>query len=218
MSKIVGLSIETSGTVGSVALGDVDPPRILRFTQGLAQGKQLLPCIERLLGEAKIKKPDFLAVGVGPGSYTGLRISVTVARTLAWTWEVPLLGIGSLTALAAQAGRQRRLVVPLIDAKQGEIYAASYRWQDGVPRQVHEPIIAAPEELRTEFGNDCFFLGDGCARMGCVPGIDGLVPDAVGVLKLARQRFLGGERDRIQTVLPLYVRASEAERRLELKS
>lgn len=218
MSKIVGLAIETSGNVGSVALGDVDPPRVLRFTQGLAQGKQLLPCVEKLLHEAKRKKPDFLAVGIGPGSYTGLRISVTVARTLAWTWEVPLLGIGSLTALAVQAGRNGRLVVPVLDAKQGELYAAAYQWQDGVPRPVHEPILGAPEEIRNEFPSDAFYVGDGCARMGVAPGIDGLVPDAVGVLRLARQRFLGGERDRIQTVLPLYIRASEAERRLEAMS
>jgi len=214
----VGLAIETSGNIGTVALDDVDPPRVLTFTEGLAHGKSLLPSIDQLLKAADLRKPDFVAVGIGPGSYTGLRIGVTVARTLGWTWECPLLAIPSLTALAVEAGRQRKPVVTVVDARQGEVYASVFQWEDGLPRVVDGPHIGPPEELRAELPSHGLYVGDGCARMRIAPAIEGLHARATGVLKLARDRYLRGDRDRIQTVLPLYLRASEAERRLEARS
>ena len=109
-TSTVGLAIDTSSSVGSVSLDDIDPPRQKRFSEGLEHGKALLPSVEELLAQAGLRKPSFLSVGLGPGSYTGLRIGVTVARTLAWTWEVPLLGICSLTSIAYGAGPRRSLV------------------------------------------------------------------------------------------------------------
>ena len=135
----IGLALETSGDVGTVALDDQDPPSVLRFTEGMAHGKLLLPSVENLLKQAGLRRPDYVAVGIGPGSYTGLRIGVTVARTLAWTWECPLLGIGSLTALALEAGWQARPVVTLVDAKQGEVYAAAYG-EAGSPQEAGESV------------------------------------------------------------------------------
>jgi tRNA threonylcarbamoyladenosine biosynthesis protein TsaB len=214
----VGLAIETSSDVGTVALDDQDPPRVVRFTEGLSHGKLLLPSIESLLKSAGLRRPDYVAVGIGPGSYTGLRIGVTVARTLAWTWEVPLLGIHSLTALALEAGWQARPVVTLVDAKQGEVYAAVYRWQGGLPRVVQGPVIGAPDELRSDLPAEAAWIGDGCRLMGVTPIVPDAHVQASGALKLARERFLRGERDRIPTVLPLYLRPSEAERRLEARS
>jgi len=213
----VGLALDTSGDVGTVALDDQDPPRVLRFTEGMAHGKLLLPSVESLLQTAGLRRPDYVAVGIGPGSYTGLRIGVTVARTLAWTWEVPLLGINSLTALALEAGWQARPVVTLVDARQGEVYAAVYRWQGGLPRLVHGPVIGAPGEIRPDLPREAAWVGDGCAIMEVAPTIEGAHSSAVGIVKLARERFLRGERDRIPTVLPMYLRPSEAERKLEAR-
>ncbi len=214
----VGLSIDTSGSVGSVAVDDLEPVRAKRFSEGLVHGKALLPSVELILKEARLKKPDYIAVGLGPGSYTGLRIGVTVARTLAWTWEVPLLGICSMTGVAYGAGPRRCPVAIVLDAHQKEVYWACYRWEDGLPRLIAGPSIDLPEDARTELPKDAFFVGDGCAKLGVAPGIDALVPQASWVLKLARIRFLRGERDRIQTVLPMYLRVSEAERKLEARS
>lgn len=214
----VGLAIETSSDVGTVALDDQDPPRTIRFTEGLSHGKLLLPSIESLLKLAGLRRPDYVAVGIGPGSYTGLRIGVTVARTLAWTWEVPLLGIGSMSALALDSGWQARPVVTLVDAKQGEVYAAVHRWQGGLPRVVQGPVIGIPDEVRPELPKEAVFLGDGCRMVGVTPIVPDAAPQASAILKLARERFLRGERDRIPTVLPTYLRPSEAERRLEARS
>ena len=214
----VGLALETSGDVGTVALDAQDPPSVLRFTEGMAHGKLLLPSVEDLLKQAGLRRPDYVAVGIGPGSYTGLRIGVTVARTLAWTWECPLLGIGSLTALALEAGWQARPVVTLVDAKQGEVYAAAYRWQGGLPRMIHGPVIGAPDELRPDLPSEAVWVGDGCRMFGVNPIVPDLHATAAGILRLARERFLRGERDRIPTVLPMYLRPSEAERRLEART
>jgi len=214
----VGLALETSGDVGTVALDDQDPPRVVRFTEGLAHGKLLLPSVENLLKQAGLRRPDYVAVGIGPGSYTGLRIGVTVARTLAWTWECPLLGIGSLTALALEAGWQARPVVTLVDAKQGEVYAAAYRWQGGLPRLIHGPVIGAPDVVRPDLPHEAVWVGDGCEMLGVTPVIADLHATATSIVRLARERFLRGERDRIPTVLPNYLRPSEAERRLEARS
>ncbi len=219
MARIaVGLALDTSGDVGTVALDDQDPPRTLRFTEGLSHGKLLLPSVESLLKQAGLRRPDFVAVGIGPGSYTGLRIGVTVARTLAWTWETPLLGICSLTALAHGAGWQARPVVTLLDAKQGEVYAAVYRWQGGLPRVVQGPIIGIPDEIRPDLPQEAAYVGDGCRLLGVAPIVESAHSEASSILKLARERFLRGERDRIPTVLPMYLRPSEAERRLEVRS
>jgi len=219
LSRIaVGLALETSSDVGTVALDDQDPPRVLRFTEGMAHGKLLLPSVENLLKQAGLRRPDYVAVGIGPGSYTGLRIGVTVARTLAWTWECPLLGIGSLTALALEAGWQARPVVTLVDAKQGEVYAAIYRWQGGLPRVIHGPVIGAPDEIRPDLPEEAVWVGDGCRLLEITPTVPDLRPGASSLLRLARERFLRGERDRIPTVLPMYLRPSEAERRLEARS
>lgn len=211
----VGIAIETSGREGSVALGLPESSPCVRFTEGLAHGKLLLPSIEQLLEDAGLRAPDFVAVGVGPGSYTGLRIGVTVARTLAWTWECPLLGISSLSALAHGAGPQDRPVATLLDAHQGEFYAATFRWSEGVPQPDLEAQVLSAEDVRMEIPRTCFFLGDGCARLGIPPDSPLETPDALSILALARQRYLAGERDRIQTVLPQYLKVSAAERRME---
>ena len=213
--NLVGLAIETSGNIGSVALGGTEPAQVIRFTEGLAHGKLLLPSMEKLLKDAGLKAPDFVAVGVGPGSYTGLRIGVTVARTMAWTWECPLLGISSLSSIAAQVEEPRRPIVTLVDARQGDVYAAVYHQSDGVPQVVLEPFVGKTDEVKAEIPRVATFVGDGCARLGLQPTVEGLVPDALSVLNLARQRYMTGERDRIQTVLPQYLKRSEAERRLE---
>ncbi len=214
----IGLGLDTSGDVGTVALDDQSPPRVARFTEGMAHGKLLLPSVEELLKQAGLRRPDYVAVGIGPGSYTGLRIGVTVARTLAWTWEVPLLGISSLSALALNAGWQARPLVTLVDAKQGEVYAAVYRWQGGLPRLVQAPVIGPPDVIRADLPKDAAWVGDGCRLLDVEPTVADVYADATGVVRLARERFLRGERDRIPTVLPMYLRASEAERRLEARS
>jgi len=95
---------------------------------------RVMPAIEKLLFDCEMKPADLdkVIVAKGPGSYTGVRIGVTIAKTLAWTLSIPLAGVSSLEILAAGAGRYfNGCVSPLFDARRGQIYTGLYQYQNG---------------------------------------------------------------------------------------
>ena len=89
----------------------------------------VMPAIEDIIKKAGLSPSDIdaIAVSQGPGSYTGVRIGVTVAKTLAWTLQKPLVGVSSLKVLAANAALYDGLICPLFDARRGNVYTAVYR-------------------------------------------------------------------------------------------
>lgn len=94
---------------------------------------QLMPVIDEILKKAKIKltELDRIAVAKGPGSYTGLRIAITVAKSLAWAQEIDLVAISSLKGLAANSlAGKNQLIVPLFDARRENIYTGLYQWNE----------------------------------------------------------------------------------------
>ena len=105
---------------------------------------RVMPAIEKLMADCEMKPSDLekIVVAKGPGSYTGVRIGVTIAKTLAWTLNIPLVGISSLEALAAGAGRYfDGCISPLFDARRGQIYTGLYQYRNGqlnsiVPDQI----------------------------------------------------------------------------------
>lgn len=123
---------------------------------------KLLPTVQSLMADNgwSGKSTDLVAVGVGPGSYTGVRIAVTAGKTMAWTWDKPVIGVSSLKALAlsgvqqaeqdgAEAGGAGRIFVyPLMDARRGQVYTAPFAWNgsgsegltDGVERHGEDGI------------------------------------------------------------------------------
>lgn len=95
---------------------------------------RVMPAIDSLLKDCSLRPEDLTKVVVakGPGSYTGVRIGVTIAKTLAWTLNIPLVGISSLEILASQVGRYfDGYVSPLFDARRGQIYTGLYGKVDG---------------------------------------------------------------------------------------
>jgi tRNA threonylcarbamoyladenosine biosynthesis protein TsaB len=93
---------------------------------------RVMPAIEKLLQDCEMKPKELekIVVAKGPGSYTGVRIGVTIAKTLAWTLNIPLVGISSLQVLAAGVGRYfDGGVSPLFDARRGQIYTGLYQYQ-----------------------------------------------------------------------------------------
>ncbi|MCK7460467.1 tRNA (adenosine(37)-N6)-threonylcarbamoyltransferase complex dimerization subunit type 1 TsaB [Idiomarina aminovorans] len=112
--------------------------------------QRLLPFVEQVLQQAKtdLNQLNGLVVGVGPGSFTGVRIGVSMAQGLAFSSELPVFPVSSLQALAQQAIRkhQAEAVVACIDARMGEIYYALYRNNSGVAEAVTEPAVAEPSE------------------------------------------------------------------------
>ena len=133
---ILGFDTSTAASSAGVLRSDgelfeVLPPAA-RLAERPAHAAELLPAIGRVMEDADVAFSDLdaIAVGVGPGTFTGLRIGVATARALAKANDVPVRPISSLAALAAGLTDKARL--PLIDAKRGEVYAALY--EDGRER------------------------------------------------------------------------------------
>jgi tRNA threonylcarbamoyladenosine biosynthesis protein TsaB len=137
-----------------------DPSRLFRPP---AHAQELMPAIVRAMDDSGLAWDalDAIAVGVGPGSFTGLRIGVATARALASANGLELRPVSSLAALAAGIDAPRRL--PLIDARRGEVFAALYEGQE----QVWAPFAAGPEALverLREEGHSPLAAGDGSVR------------------------------------------------------
>ena len=100
---------------------------------------RVMPAIEKLMGDCEMVPGDIekIVVAKGPGSYTGVRIGVTIAKTLSWTLNIPLVGVSSLEVLAAGVGRYfNGYVSPLFDARRGQIYTGLYQYQNGLLKSV----------------------------------------------------------------------------------
>ena len=174
---------------------------------------------------------DLLAVGLGPGSFTALRVGLATAKALAVARDLPLVGIPSLAAMAWQVrDRLTGLVCPMLDARRGEIYAALYRVaQDRVDSVVPEfaadtetlaERLSSAEEPVTLFGQLDRLPAADLARALPEPAAlwsdETILPDALAVAQLARRRFAAQGPDDAASLRPIYVRLSYAEERFDI--
>ncbi|MGY3190454.1 tRNA (adenosine(37)-N6)-threonylcarbamoyltransferase complex dimerization subunit type 1 TsaB [Lysinibacillus sp. TE18511] len=127
---MIWLGIETANAPLSIAVVR-DGKVIAEIVQNikLTHSAGAMPAIEEVLVKAGIKpnELDAIAVSEGPGSYTGVRIGVTLAKTLAWTLKKPLVGISSLKTLAANAALYDGFICPIFDARRGNVYSGVYK-------------------------------------------------------------------------------------------
>jgi tRNA threonylcarbamoyladenosine biosynthesis protein TsaB len=124
------LAIETSGPRGSVALLEGDALVVgLEHDQPNAHAERILPMVEQALATAGFDKGSLerVAVGIGPGSFTGLRVGIALAEGLALGLDRPLVGVASLRAMAASApATESRIRIPVLDAGRAEVFVAAY--------------------------------------------------------------------------------------------
>lgn len=128
------LAIDAASSTMAVAI--VEDKKILGslIINGLKNHSvTLMPAIETMMQQVKLQPSDLdrIAVSQGPGSYTGLRIGVTLAKTLAWTLQKELVGVSSLAVIAGNIKSDERLLVPVIDARRHNVYTGVYQWQAG---------------------------------------------------------------------------------------
>ncbi len=148
------LLIDTSNQPLSVALMQNDEVLAERTTDSKQNHSvQLMPAISQLFEQSKIAKQqlDAIIVAEGPGSYTGLRIGVTVAKTLAYALDVKLYGVSSLKALAATIDHTDELLVPVFDARRQAVYTGIFQWQNGQLVTILEDQYMSIEALRSFF-------------------------------------------------------------------
>ena len=169
--NVLGIDTSTAATSVCVLRADgaafpIDPPPA-RLAQPPGHSRELMPAVATAMARAEVEWPDVdaVALGVGPGTFTGLRIGVATARAIAHASGAPLHPVSSLAALAAGIDAPVRL--PLIDAKRGELFAALH----GAREELVEPFVARPEEVIERLGEraqDALAAGDGSLRFRAV--------------------------------------------------
>jgi tRNA threonylcarbamoyladenosine biosynthesis protein TsaB len=221
------LGIETSTTQGGVAI--IGEDRVLCETVlnvEVTHSERLLPAVDRALDEARITLDGLggIAVSIGPGSFTGLRIGLSTAKGLAYATGLPLVGVPTLEAMAWTLPAARWQVCPVLDARKQEVYAALFRHEPEGLRRMTEDTAMAPDDLCRLIRNPTLFLGDGVDTYGALfrerLGDKMLLPPLASrgarpacVAELGRRRLLRGERDAPDSLVPRYLRPSEAELR-----
>jgi tRNA threonylcarbamoyladenosine biosynthesis protein TsaB len=202
------LALETATHRLSVALWS-DGDLVERAAELPSGGSEwLLPAMRAMLDDAGIglRALDGIAFGAGPGSFTGLRLAAGCAQGLAFGLELPVLGIGTLEALALASGETRAFCC--LDARMNEVYVAAY--EDGV--EVMAPMVCPPEHLPSLPNGDGWVgCGDGFAsypNLSAGPAYvrPELRPTAAAVARLAAPRFARGEGIPAALAAPLYVR------------
>ena len=160
---MIWLGIETANAPLSVAIVK-DGKVVAEVVQNikLTHSAGAMPAVEKILEKAGIKAVDIdaIAVSEGPGSYTGVRIGVTLAKTLAWTLKKPLVGISSLQSLAANAALFNGYICPLFDARRNNVYTAVYKGTklESVIEDYHDHIDGLLLRLK-ELGEPILFVG-----------------------------------------------------------
>jgi len=171
------LSIETSTTVCSVALHDSGQLiGVVELHQENVHSQKLMLLIEDLMKRAAFKSEDLNAVAVssGPGSYTGLRIGVSIAKGIAYAQDIPLIGVDTLQALAKRVlpfVKEDEKIVPMLDARRMEVYTAVYN-KYLEPIEALSPRIIESENpfLKYLDQGNLYFLGDGVEKLKGILG------------------------------------------------
>jgi tRNA threonylcarbamoyladenosine biosynthesis protein TsaB len=215
------LAIDTSSAWCSVALSLGDKAPEFRHEAVSAGASQLLlPWIESLLTNAKLslKDLDAIAVGIGPGAFTGVRLGVAAVQGLAISNNLPVISVCSLDAIAAQITstdtykktKPQRFMIA-IDARMEEIYWANYESQaTQLPKRVGDIHLTKPEELH--FDGVQLIAGSALnAYSSRMPIFDGpkyveIAISALGVLECAKQSFTEGLQEDVRLLEPMYVR------------
>jgi tRNA threonylcarbamoyladenosine biosynthesis protein TsaB len=221
------LAIETSGTQGSIAIFEGTKlvfERILS-TSGARHAQTLPAEVADAIVANNLQPADIrsVAVSIGPGSFTGLRVGLTFAKTFAWLNNASLVAVDTLRAIAQQAPPEIELVTAVIDAQRKEYFAASYRWNSELHLRcaIDEVHVATLNELETNNP----ILGPGCQQLlSAAPDRSGVLDKAlwqphatsvgvIGLHLLGTQQF--ADPDSLQ---PVYIRLSYAEEKRQVSS
>jgi tRNA threonylcarbamoyladenosine biosynthesis protein TsaB len=161
--KILG--IDTSNYQLGIALASEEEV-IGEYITNIKKNHSLraMPAVEMLMKEcgASPAELDRIVVAGGPGSYTGVRIGVTIAKTLAWTLNIPVVGVSSLAVLASSGRYFNGLISPLFDARRGQLYTGLYRFKEGKLMCIREDANLPAEEWAdslSKYGEKILFVG-----------------------------------------------------------
>lgn len=218
------LAVESATLSGGAALLDGD--RLLgEITLNIAitHSERLMAAVDRLLADCGAAPADLggLAVSIGPGSFTGLRVGIATVKALAMALDLPVAPVPTLDALAARLPFADAPVCPILDARKSEVYLSLYRWRDGRMERQWDYLALPPELAAARLEPPVILLGDGIEA--CRPWLGRLgagvrvapaaqrLPSAAVVAELGRAALAAGGGVSAEALVPLYLRPSEAE-------
>lgn len=224
---MIVVGIETSTPQTSVAIGGEQGIVAQVSITGRARQESAAPALDQLLrwSGTDLAQVGGVAVGIGPGLFTGLRVGVATAKTLAQVLAVPLVGLTSLDVLAFAVRHTPRRICAVIDGRRGEVFWSLYRPVPGGVLRETEHAVARPDHLIAELSavpGDVLVVGDGAIlyRYEIERELGGEVefasathahPQAASLVELAAPKLLREEHDRLFDVVPVYLRKSDAE-------
>ena len=220
------LGIESSTAQVGVAIGSHDG--VLASTHSSRDrrhAESITPMIKFVCEQARVELTDVavVAVDIGPGLFTGLRVGIASAMAVAHALGVPMIGVSSLDLGAFAAEHSSRLIVPCYDARRGEVFSAQYRSVPGGVQRVTEPAVFTPDELAADLvaqNEEILLLGDGADRyreqFEKVSHLEfagrGLwYPSARSLVELAHPKALREEFVQPIEIEPMYIRLPDAE-------
>ena len=221
------LAIDTATLVSSVALATVDNLLAeITLQTKKTHSELLMPHIAKLMNMAQVAKSDLkgVAVSIGPGSFTGLRIGLSTAKTLAYALHIPVVGVPTLAAMAYGCPVPGVILAPMLDAQKGNVYQALFEWHQGELKEIQPAIVtevtAALESLSQQerpvivMGESAVMYRDKIEQIGknlilAAPHV--VIQRASSVAGLGYKLIKQGVRHDVMGLEPLYIRRSEAE-------
>jgi tRNA threonylcarbamoyladenosine biosynthesis protein TsaB len=219
------LGIETATEQVSVAIGGHEGVlAMFEVCRGRRHAETLVPSIQFVCKQADVDMSEFgaIAVDIGPGLFTGMRVGLAAAKAIAQALRVPMIGISSLDLLAFPLRQSGREMAAVIDARKGELFSAFYRPVPGGVQRIGAPRCGSVDDLIGELmarGHDTVLVGDGALRyrdeIGTVVRCDFAEqflshPSAAPLVQLAHARALREEWVNPWEIQPLYLRAPDA--------
>ncbi|RSL30666.1 tRNA (adenosine(37)-N6)-threonylcarbamoyltransferase complex dimerization subunit type 1 TsaB [Salibacterium salarium] len=221
------LAIDTSTHVMGIALAE-DDKLLAEYTTNFKKNHslRLMPAIQQMLKELDVqpKELDAIAVAKGPGSYTGVRIGVTTAKSMAWSLGIPVYGISSLQMLARNGIRFQGLICPFMDARRGQVYTGLYKVQGthleteekdriilledwlSLIKEKAEPVLFLSQEWNKHKDMVYKLVGNQAAAGGVYENQPR--PEALAALA-----FQQGEAEPAHSIIPEYAQMAEAEKK-----
>lgn len=222
--KILAIDSCTNAATGAVMNDGVLTAEFV-INNKITHSAKLLPQIENMMNNAGLKfsEIDLFAVTVGPGSFTGERIGVATAKGLAHAVNKPMVGVSALAAMAYNTQFTDYLVCPIMDARREQVYTATYKWNGDEIVTVKKDRAMTLDQLLEEFDENVIFLGDG------VPVFREKISEKLGskahfapehllhlrggsVAKCAMEEYKKGNVCDYASLVPMYLRLSQAER------
>ena len=229
--KILG--IDTSSMAASVAVIE-DNKLICEYTINTKKthSQKLMPMIENMLGlsDLNVREIDAIAVCEGPGSFTGLRIGMATAKAIAHVNDIPVIGVNSLEALAANMNLCDKKICSILDAQRNQVYTGRYQYEGTKLVEIKEIGIQQIDELLEELaqsGEQWILVGEAVYKYEDkireisnieIPAASNNVTKAGSLCSVAKVKFdEGKDIFNCYTVNPLYIRKSQAEEQYEEK-